>query len=186
MDTLPHPGWCHCAVFFTYSKNCFSVPPTNLASQWSRQIKLWRWKRGPRSPLQESSRTHFPSWGEVTVCYVSFKTVLIRWHFSNLWNRCCPISILVGRVSSSEEAWLQSLLSMQGKECNTALATDRTSVLLFHYWKEIWYDLCFSHYKQFSNWCKRGCVRWGQPFFFCVSVCAHDCEISDFSKSSQA
>lgn len=33
---------CYCAVFFTYSKIFFSVPPTSLASQWSRQINLWK------------------------------------------------------------------------------------------------------------------------------------------------
>lgn len=93
-DTLPHLRGNHCAVCFTYSRKCFSVPPMNLASKWSRQIKLWKWKRGPRSPLQESNRTHLPFCSQVTVCPVSFITALIRWHFTNLRNRHCPFPYL--------------------------------------------------------------------------------------------
>ena len=66
----------------------------NLASKWSRQINLWKRKRGPRSPLQKSNRTHLPFCSQVTVYPVSFIAASIRWHFTNPRNRRCPFPYL--------------------------------------------------------------------------------------------
>lgn len=83
-----------------------------------------------------------------------------------------PISILAGRVSSSEEAWLQSLLSVQGKEWNIALATVLIFVLLFHCLKEIRYDLCSSHCKPvFKLVQEKMCGMGPGLFLLCVCVC---------------
>lgn len=80
--------------------------------------------------------------------------------------------MLAGRVSSSEEAWLQSLLSVQGKERNIALATVLIFVLLFHCLKEIRYDPCSSHCKPvFKLVQEKMCGMGSGLFLLCVCVC---------------
>ena len=166
-------------------KKYFSVPPTNLASKWSRQIKLWKWRRGPRSPLQESNRTHLPFCSQVTVCPVSFIAALIRWHFTNPRNRRCPFPYL--------QEGCRQVRKLDYKVCwvcevkNEILCLPQPwFVLLFHYVEDIWYDLCSSHCSSLKTdaiehvW--NGTISAPGVFLFCVYVCmcTQACEMPHF------